>query len=355
MKKNIITFLPWLLLILILFYCAFYPVKGLIGPVNLPEDDGFLSNEKVQWWYWTGHLKTEEGREFGFETVFFAFNSFIIMRDQLTQFAITDVKNQSFHFKEYLHFGLPEKIKNGFNMKAGPNNNVTASGGNGKDTIHGVVDGYTLDLQIIATKEPVLHYSGGPHPFRYGGYTYYYSREHMQAEGTITVEGKTHKVTGTVWFDRQYGDLYQSIMKGWQWFAIELEDNRQIMLYDFLGKANQNERFGSITNAKGKTQVLGPHDFQVKALGKWKSPHTGCTYPMGWNVTIGEENFTVTPKVVDQELRASHGIWIGPEYWEGTNYVKGKTNGNAYVELNGFCRGVEGSIDIFDGIEEQEK
>jgi len=344
--KKIKIYLPWLISILLILYCAFYPNKGLIGPIELPADDAFLTDEKVQWWYWTGHLKTEDGREFGFETVFFAFNSFIIMRDQLTQFAITDIKNNKFHFKEYLHFGLPKVIENGFELSAGPNNNVVAIGGNGSDSIHGEVDNFTLDLNIKATKQPVLHYAGGPHPFGYGGYTYYYSREHMAAEGTIYIDGKEHKVSGTVWFDRQYGDLYQSIMKGWQWFAIELEDNHQIMLYDFLGKANYQERFGSITDPKGKTTVLGPEDFKVKKIGEWKSPHTGCTYPMGWEVFIGTKKYMVTPQVVDQELRAEHDIWIGPEYWEGSNAVSGDSNGRAYVELNGFCRGVEGSINL---------
>lgn len=25
-------------------------------PILLPKDDGFLINQQVQWWYWTGHL-----------------------------------------------------------------------------------------------------------------------------------------------------------------------------------------------------------------------------------------------------------------------------------------------------------
>ena len=57
----------WLTLIaLLLFavYLAFAPRKGLIGLVKLPQDDGFLSQEAIQWWYWTGHLETEDGRKF---------------------------------------------------------------------------------------------------------------------------------------------------------------------------------------------------------------------------------------------------------------------------------------------------
>ncbi len=325
---------------------AFAPNKGLIGAIELPADDAFLPDQDVQWWYWTGHLQTEEGREFGFEVVFFTFDSFLVMRDQLVQVAITDVEDDSFHFSEHLKFHLPSRTKDGFNLSAGPDGIIRAVGGNGRDHLHSEVDGYVLDLELTATKPPVLHYGGDAHPYRFGGYTYYYSREHMATEGTLSVGGKTYKVTGTGWFDRQYGELYQAIVKGWQWFAIELEDNRQIMLYDILGKENESERSGSVTDARGDTRVLNGHQFSVEILGKWKSPHTGCTYPSGWRVTVEDETFEVQPLVKDQELRAKHGFWAGPEYWEGAAAVTGAKSGRAYVELNGYCRGVEGTFNF---------
>ena len=30
-------------------------------------DDAFLVEFPTQWWYWTGHLATDDGRRFGFE------------------------------------------------------------------------------------------------------------------------------------------------------------------------------------------------------------------------------------------------------------------------------------------------
>jgi predicted secreted hydrolase len=81
-------------------------------------------------------------------------------------------------------------------------------------------------------------------------------------------------------------------------------------------------------------------------MGEWKSPHTGCTYPSGWEVTVDGLKLIVQPQVKDQELHVTHGFWAGPEYWEGTNSVTGDVNGRAYVELNGFCRGIEGSFKL---------
>ncbi|MCK0506629.1 carotenoid biosynthesis protein [Aromatoleum anaerobium] len=325
---------------------AFAPHRGLIGAIELPGDDVFLPDEKVQWWYWTGHLESEEGRRFGFEVVFFTFDSFLVMRDQLTQVAITDVDGDKFHFAEHLKFHLPARTTDRFALTAGPGDIIRATGDANGDRLRSEVGGYVLDLELAPTKAPVLHYGGDAHPYRYGGYTYYYSRVRMETRGTITVGGKTYKVSGASWFDRQYGELYQAIVKGWQWFAIDLADNRQIMLYDILGKSNAGERTGSVTDAGGNTRTLSGHQFQVEILGHWTSPHTGCTYPSGWRVTVEGESFEVQPMVKDQELRARHGYWAGPEYWEGASSVTGAVPGKAYVELNGYCRGVEGSLDL---------
>lgn len=332
-----------LLVSLVLIFNVVAPNKGLIGPVEIPQDDAFLPSQDIQWWYWTGHLETEDGKRFGYELVFFTFDSLLVMRNQLAQAAITDIDNDTFQFREQIILHLPDRTENGFNLTA-DNGTLSAVGGNGKDHLHSEISGYVLDLDLEETKAPVLHYGGDAHPYRFGGYTYYYSRVHMKTTGTLTINGKEHKVTGTTWFDRQYGELYQAIVQGWQWFAIELDDNRQIMLYDIRGKDNEVERSGSITDQEGNTRVLSKHEFNVEVLDKWKSPHTGCTYPSGWKVTVDDMTFEVQPYVKDQELRATHGYWAGPEYWEGAASVAGSVNGKAYVELNGYCRGAEGTI-----------
>lgn len=333
-------------LVLFAVYKAFDPNEGLIGIVKLPKNDGFLPTQNVQWWYWTGHLETEDGRRFGFEVVFFGFRNFGLFWDQLAQGAVTDVAANKFHFCEYVRFKIPRRPKDRFNLTAGPKGVLRAEGGDGTDRLHGEIDGITFDLDLASTKPPVLHYGGGPHPYFFGGFTYYYSRVAMATTGTLTIDGVTHRVTGTSWFDRQYGDLLQAITQGWQWFAIDLDDNRQIMLYDLLGKGSGVERAGSITDAQGHTRDLSGDDFTVEVLDHWKSPHTGAKYPSGWRITMAGMTFTVEPMVRDQELCAKHGLWIGPEYWEGTCTVSGDVTGKAYVELNGFSGGPEGTLNL---------
>ena len=214
----------------------------------------------------------------------------------------------------------------------------SAKGGNGIDDLYFEVKEYKLNITLSSTKPAVLHYHGLPHRYSFGGYTYYYSRTKMTTIGTISINNVSYNVEGNSWFDRQYGELAQAVLKGWQWFAIELDNNKQIMLFDFIG--DDSEKYGSITYDHGSSIAIDSSHFNVTILDYWTSPHTGCKYPSGWSVTINtntdDYNIVVTPMVLDQELKVTDS----PTYWEGTSYVydtNGKEIGSAYVELNGYC------------------
>jgi predicted secreted hydrolase len=306
--------------------------------VVIPNDDGFVNNIDVQWWYWTGHLSDENGEKFGFEVVFFAFDSWIFFKNILAQAAVTDIKNKKYLFTEEVSFlKLPKKIFSKFELIS-KKKNISATGGNGVDILKFQIDGYELELLLESDEEPVKHYNGKTHNYIFGGDTLYYSREKMKVKGAIKIDGKEHKVTGTSWFDRQYGELYQAIFKGWQWFAIELDNDTNIMIYDFLEKENISESFAEVLDLNG-LKIFNSKEYKVKVTEKWKSPHTENIYPSGWEVEIDGKELIIKPVLKDQELRAKHLFWIGPEYWEGACFVYDKSGmeiGKAYVELNGF-------------------
>lgn len=321
------------------------PLQWIFGnrrrqSIVLPAADAFLREQDVQWWYWTGHLQTENGRRFGFEIVFFAFNSWIFFKNQLAQAALTDVQNDSFHYREEVEFcSLPHRLPGRFELRAFELGEtvIQARGGGGRDRLQCKLGDYELDLELAQETAPVFHYGGGAHDYRFGGYTYYYARERMKTTGTLRIGGEVHAVSGNSWFDRQYGDLYEAIFKGWQWFALTLNDGRSIMLYDFL-KEQRAERMGSIS-VGNDSRSLDKDDFSVNVLKSWRCPASGILFPAAWEVCVDAEIFRVTPQVTDQTLIGRHGFWIGPEYWEGTCVVTASDEtecGMAYVELNGF-------------------
>jgi predicted secreted hydrolase len=307
--------------------------------VSLPADDAVQSGPLLQWWYWTGQLRTRDDRRFGFEVVFFlGATPHLVLTGQLAQSAISDLREGQFVSQERAFVGEPAILVNAFQL-ASPDGAIRADGGDGHDKLYAATKGYVLDLAVEATKPATIHYGGADHAYAFGGDTYYYSRETMAAKGTLTLPtGEQLAVEGDTWFDRQWGDLAFAVLLGWQWFALQLDDGTRVMLFDFY--RYPKESYGSHTDPSGHTSDLGPSDFQIEVLGWWTSPSSSIQYPAGWRITIPSKKLSwiVSPLLDDQELTGR--FWLGPRYWEGACVMQdGITQarvGQAYVELVGF-------------------
>jgi len=297
-----------------------------VGDVSLPADDA-PHGEKVEWWYWTGHLRDEQGNWYGFEQAFFQMQIAGVYNAHSVHVALTDVTADTFDFDVVYADGVYPVTEGSFDLAS---SGQTAKGGNGHDTLSAAFDDQGFALSLTSTKAPVLQHGDGYHDYDVGGYTWYYSRERMAATGTVTVGGEQRPVTGEAWFDHQWGDLLATSTEGWDWFALQLDDGREIML--FLVNGADDVIGGSITDDGCHTREIAPDELTVTAHGEWTSPASGCTYPMGWDVTIGDETFVITPVREDQELPNSFKT-----YWEGASVVSGAATGRAYVELNGYC------------------
>ncbi len=297
------------------------------GQVDFATDEG-AHDENIEWWYWTGHLQAQDGRWFGFEQVFFLIKAGPT-RFSMAHHAITDIAGQNFDYDVQFGMWTPVALEQGFNLAMGP---LTARGFGGVDILHGELEGSALDLELRATKAPVLQHGDGYHDYPFGGNTWYYSRERMQADGTLLINGEELPVSGTAWFDHQWGALGNAANAGWDWFAIQLDDNREIMVTVVHDATGPLMYAGSYTDAECNTTDLQAEDIEINALAEWQSPQTGCTYPMGWDLRVGDLNFTVTPVLENQELVSREKT-----YWEGAATVSGEASGRAYIELVGYC------------------
>lgn len=296
------------------------------GDVVLPLDEG-PHDEDVEWWYWTGHLQDEAGHWYGFEHVYFSF-AYGASSAMMVHHALTDVDAQQFDFfVDYEMGASPTEVEHGFSFTIG---NQNAAGANGTDHLHGEAEGRVLDLDLTATKAPVLQHGTGYTEYPFGGYTYYYSRARMAAEGTLQIDGETRAVSGTGWFDHQWGALADAVGTGWDWFALQLEDGREIMV--FLLRPDGGDLLAGATITDSDCNSIEEESVTVTATGEWTSPTTGCTFPMGWELEIGDETFSITPVMEDQEIATSYQV-----YWEGAATVSGSATGRAYVELTEYC------------------
>src|SRR5512139_2311933 len=80
---------------------------------HFPRDHGSHPTYRTEWWYYTGHLQSKNGRSFGFELTFFRRgvppediktlpSKWSISHLYLAHFAVTDITGKRFHFSEKL-------------------------------------------------------------------------------------------------------------------------------------------------------------------------------------------------------------------------------------------------------------
>jgi predicted secreted hydrolase len=165
----------------------------------------------------------------------------------------------------------------------------------------------------------------------------------MSATGALLVDGEHVAVTGSAWFDHQWGDFIAVGGGGWDWFAVNLGDGTDLML-SLVRSADGTYPlvYGTLVSPDGTSRPIDRDEITVSALDRWTSARTGTTYPSGWRVRVSGAalDLLVVPTVRDQELdtRATTGVI----YWEGSEDVTGtragrSVTGRAYVELTGYA------------------
>ncbi|HKK14978.1 MAG TPA: lipocalin family protein, partial [Gammaproteobacteria bacterium] len=169
--------------------------------------------------------------------------------------------------------------------------------------------------------------------------SYYYSIPRLTTAGTVTVDHRDLKVTGSSWLDREWStSALGSDQAGWDWFALQLEDGSDLMFYRLRRKDGSVDPHsaGSLLEPDGKVVRLNRSDVKVTVRSHWRSPRGG-TYPSRWHLSVPKLHLDldVTPLLADQELDLS------VRYWEGAVKVTGSrrdkaVQGVGYVELTGY-------------------
>ncbi len=318
--------------------------------LELPKDLYYNKDYRVQWWYFTGHLYDQKGREFGYELTFFAVN--VQKRDYtsrfganiiyISHFAISDIMENKFYFSDKSDTGAYDFAGAKDNqLKVWIDNTVLE--GTGEKLYLKASDGEkAIDLQLIPKKPVVLHGENGYSRKSEESHliaSLYFSYTNLKTEGKLTIGNKIFSVKGNSWFDREISSRgLNKKQAGWDWFAIQLDDNREVMLYIMRNKDGSIDRYssGTFIYHNGKYRHLSKDDFKVTVLDYYKSKKTGARYPAQWGITIPSEKITlkITPLIRDQEVLAYYST--GNYYWEGKCNVEGTVRGRAYVEMTGY-------------------
>ncbi len=336
-------------------------------PVELPRDDA--PHERLtEWWYYTGHLRDEDGGRYGFEYVIFRAERGGFPVSWASHLALTDETGDQFTYAQRLEIGPQVDLGGDAGNQAGFELSLTGfdptqpvgpagtpwsmAGTNGTDRLQahateaetsGDQRDVGLDLLLRATKPAALHDEDGWIDFGPAGGSYYYSRTAMTATGSLRLDDRDLTVEGTAWFDHQWGDFVSVGGGGWDWFAVNLDDGTDLTI-SLVRDADGSYPlvYGTLVDADGSVTHLPRDAFEIELTGEWTSPDTGATYPAGWRIAIpGEElEIDLEPTVADQELdtRGTTGV----VYWEGSQRVTatraGATlGGEGYVELTGYA------------------
>lgn len=321
---------------------------------SFPADHGPHPGFRTEWWYFTGNLKSGQGREFGYQLTFFrvALKPGPAARSSrwganevfMAHFAVTDVGSSRFHHAERFSRaaaglagagGSPLAVRledwSALETSADPwSMKLAARNGDA-----------AIDLEVRSIKPVVLNGERGlsrkgSEP---GSASYYYSIPRMETSGTIRIGMESFTVSGLSWLDREWStSALEQGQAGWDWFALQLDDGRDIMFYQLRRSDGSTDPFssGTLVAADGTGRHLAGSEVQPAITGWWTSPASGARYPSRWRLLVpGEKlDLEIVPRLADQEHRASF------RYWEGAVEVRGASTGSpggsGYVEMTGY-------------------
>jgi predicted secreted hydrolase len=319
---------------------------------SFPEDHGPHPDFRTEWWYYTGNLKTAAGRHVGFQLTFFRValtppterrpSAWGTRQLYFAHFAITDTDGGRFHAASRVSrgaLGLAGAEAAPFRVWV---EGWSAEGAGASPRLRASDGDVAIDLELSATKPVVPQGDRGlsRKGAEAGNASLYYSFTRMPASGTVRLGGETLAVSGQAWMDREWSTSGLGAgVQGWDWFAVQLNDGRELMVYVLRRRDGTVDPFsaGTLVAADGTTRRLGASDVQVETLAHWTSPKSGVRYPARWRLSVpaAELRLAIEPRLANQELN------VNTRYWEGAVTVEGSTAGGpiageGYVELVGY-------------------
>jgi predicted secreted hydrolase len=328
-----------------------------------PQDHGSHEDYGIEWWYYTGNVETKAGRRFGYQLTFFRVgvvrtptnpSRWAVRNLYMAHFAISDIESKTFHAFERIN-------RAGINWAGADTatyrvwNEDWESRLDGDDHLLKARDGdCELELRLAPAKPATIHGENGisqKGPSS-GNASHYYSLTRLLTSGRLVVDGESFDVTGTSWMDHEFGTSFlEEAQTGWDWFSIQLNDGRELMLFEIRRRDGSIDprSSGTLIEKDGRALHLPFADFKLASRDAWRSEASGATYPTTWTIELPRYGLrlNVNAAFADQELRAMEST--GVTYWEGSVQVSGTSSdqvvkGRGYLEMTGYAGQSMGAI-----------
>jgi predicted secreted hydrolase len=326
-----------------------------------PRDHGAHEDFRTEWWYYTGQVKTKDGRPFGYQLTFFRRgmprhqvrtlpSQWAVTQLYLAHFAVSDLSKGHFHYAEKISragLGKAGAARDRLHVWIDQWSAESPSTAPGTQTLHATDGDLALQLTVSPEKSLVVHGTQGisRKGAAAGQASHYYSFTRLATTGTLSIGTERFDVTGSSWMDHEFGsaDLDKDLV-GWDWFSLQLDDQRELMLYRLRradGSADPVSS-GTIIDRDGLGHHLSIGDFTLEPTSYWTSQTSHARYPQRWRLTIPSRQLSLelVPLMAEQELSTTRSTQV--TYWEGaiaaTGTAQGQPiHGQGYMELTGYA------------------
>lgn len=382
-------------------YPSDWPKRG--EALNLDVQDLPHRSSATEWWYTNGHLKSDTGLEFSFFSSFFK-----LVTSKADDFswavtwAIVDPATKKYHYDPIMDPIAPQEIRAALDELV-PDGRLrramkeVVDGGNvplpdrifkgekkwswdaldidlGGNRFHKDAEGnYHLrafneekkmaaNLKFVPQKKAILQGHDGivKVGVRQETMFYYYIPRHA-VTGTVTVDGVTHNVSGSGWYDHEFGGLIKPKTAeekkdkkdkksyAWSWFSGQLEDGTDITA-TLLSDRDTKAAIDKYVVVSDKDQVrTESEDLSFTGSDTWMSIKTTQLYPQQFQINSPEQGLALTVKASfpRQEFLT---LIAAPAFWEGRVEISGTRHGKpvkglGFVEYHGFDKAL--TLDVF--------
>ncbi|HKP85705.1 MAG TPA: lipocalin-like domain-containing protein [Blastocatellia bacterium] len=321
-----------------------------------PRDHGSHEDYGVEWWYYTGNVETKEGRRFGYQLTFFrvgvvrepqSASRWAVRNLYMAHFAVSDISQKKFRSFERINragIGWAGAESSSYRVW----NEDWEAHLDGKDHLLAAgEDDCQIELRLAPAKPETVHGENGISQKgpSVGNASHYYSLTRLQTSGRIVAGGEEFEVSGLSWMDHEFGTSFlEEEEVGWDWFSIQLDDGRDLMMFQIRRRDGSIDprSSGTLIDEDGRATRIAFGDFALSSGEVWRSNESGAAYPTVWTIEMPRFGLrlNVTAAFEDQELRTTDST--GVTYWEGSVKVEGEAgdenvSGRGYLEMTGYA------------------
>ena len=299
-----------------------------LRPVVLPGDHGAHPAFQIEWWYTAGTVADARGRDYFWFATIWSGSGFLLGRVNVVDLRADRIVLS----KEDVATGAPAQGQTGMDVD-GVALGWQPSGALGRWSIDASVPGSgRLRLSLTPVQPYVLNGSRGIVAEGPGAFSAYYSAPRLAASGTLVLHGQTTSIRGQGWLDHQWGNFaMNSASWHWNWFACQLRDGSDLMLYQFIDPSGQPTGVQNGTYVRRPGMVAHLQRFTVQPLGpEVRPPGATATYPLRWTLKVPAAHLDIT-----LAARARHQFIANqylPGFWEGAAAITTGAPGECIVE-----------------------